>query len=296
MDRLTAIKVFLTVAECGSFTATADKLELSRPMVSRYIALMEEWLNVRLFQRTTRHVKLTDAGEQAVRFCQQIAYLADEVEQDVAAQTGELRGVLRLTCSTSFGTSHLVQAVNRFLALHPKLQIQLDLSERSVNLVEERIDLAIRITNSPDPALFARPLASCHSLFVASPTYLAQFGEPTQPEMLAQHRCLAHAMVNKTAWKMTKAGQEVSVEINSAFTTNDALALLQAVLNDGGIAMLPKFLVDDYLAQGKLKTVLSDWQPPALTIYALYPSRHRLPIAVRTFLDFLVETFAEKDW
>ena len=129
MDKLTAIKVFLTVAETGSFTATAEQLEISKPMISRYVALMEEWLNARLFQRSTRKVALTDTGEQAVLFCQRIANLTAEMEQEMMAQQGELRGVLRVTSSQTFGTYHLVQMVNRFLQLHPKLNIQLLLND-----------------------------------------------------------------------------------------------------------------------------------------------------------------------
>ena len=187
MDKLTAIKVFLTVAETGSFTATAERLEISKPMISRYVALMEEWLNARLFQRSTRKVALTEAGEQAVLFCQKIANLTAEMEQEMMAQQGELRGMLHVTSSQTFGAYHLVQTVNRFLQLHPKLNIQLLLNDQQMDLISERIDLAIRITNTPDPNFIARKLADCHSLLVATPDYLAQFGTPKQPDALYQH-------------------------------------------------------------------------------------------------------------
>ncbi len=296
MDKLTAIKVFLTVAETGSFTETADRLEISKPMITRYVALMEEWLNARLFQRTTRKVSLTDAGEQAVIFCQKFANLREEMEQDFAAQAGELRGTLRIACNNSFGSSHLALAVNEFLLAHPKLQVQFVLSDDTVNLVEERIDLAIRITNNPDPNAVARKLGSCHSLLVASPTYLARFGSPTHPEELEHHRYLSHSRVNRREWKFTQGEKEISLELTSQFTSNDTTALFNFTLAHGGIAMLPKYMVDEPLNTGLLKTVMPDWQLPVYNIYAMYPSRHKLPLSVRALLDFLVAKFSGQDW
>lgn len=296
MDKLTAIKVFLSVAETGSFTATAERLEISKPMISRYVALMEEWLNARLFQRSTRKVALTDAGEQAVLFCQRIANLTAEMEQEIMAQQGELRGVLRVTSSQTFGTYHLVQMVNRFLQLHPKLNIQLLLNDQTMDLISERIDLAIRITNTPDPNFIARKLADCHSLLVATPDYLAQFGTPTLPENLYQHHYLSHHNINRKAWKCTQGEREVLLDLNSRFTTNDTQALLNAVLDGNGIAMLPKYMLETELQQGKLQAVLTDWQLPTFSIYAMYPSREKLPLAVRKLIDFLVESFEGKAW
>ncbi|MDG6410765.1 LysR family transcriptional regulator [Glaesserella parasuis] len=296
MDKLTAIKVFLTVAETGSFTATAEQLEISKPMISRYVALMEEWLNARLFQRSTRKVALTDAGEQAVLFCQRIANLTAEMEQEMMAQQSELRGALRVTSSQTFGTYHLVQMVNRFLQLHPKLNIHLLLNDQQMDLISERIDLAIRITNTPDPNFIARKLADCHSLLVATPDYLAQFGTPKHPEDLYQHHYLSHHNINRKAWKCTQGEREVLLDLNSRFTTNDTQALLNAVLDGNGIAMLPKYMLETELQQGKLQAVLPDWQLPTFSIYAIYPSRDKLPLAVRKLIDFLVESFEGKAW
>lgn len=296
MDRITAIHVFLTVAETGSFTQTAECLDISKPMISRYVSLMEDWLNARLLQRTTRKVSLTEAGEQAIVFCRQIVNRQQEMEQELAAQSGELRGGLRLASSNSFGVGHLVQAINNFMVRHPKLNIQLLLSDTTLNLVEERIDLAVRITNSPDPNLVARKLTACHSVLVATPEYLAKAGEPVTPDELVNHRYLAHANINRKIWKFKRNGQETQLELTSRFTTNDTLALLQAVQGHNGIAMLPRYLVNEQLQSGTLKAVITNWQLPEFDIYALYPTRHKLPLAVRSLIDFLVEWFAEKDW
>lgn len=296
MDRIEAMNIFLTVVETGSFTATADRLDLSRPMVTRAVALVEEWFNARLLQRTTRRVSLTSAGERAVAHCQKMVDLAAEIEQDILAQQGELQGSLRIASNSSFGSTHLLLAIKDFLQRHPKLNIQFQLSDQSVNLIDERIDLAIRFTNQPDPNLIARPLATCHSLLVASPEYLAQKGVPQAPQDLAAHVYLAHANINRKEWKFYQNEREISLELTSQFTTNDTSALLNLTLAGGGIAMLPKYLLNEHLASQQLVSILTDWQLPTYQIYALYSSRHRLPLTIRTLVDFLVERFRGVNW
>ena len=296
MDRIEAMNIFLTVVETGSFTATADRLDLSRPMVTRAVALVEEWFNARLLQRTTRRVSLTSAGERAVTHCQKMVDLAAEIEQDILAQQGELQGSLRIASNSSFGSTHLLLAIKDFLQRHPKLNIQFQLSDQSVNLIDERIDLAIRFTNQPDPNLIARPLATCHSLLVASPGYLAQKGVPQAPQDLAEHIYLAHANINRKEWKFYQNEREISLELTSQFTTNDTGALLNLTLAGGGIAMLPKYLLNEHLASQQLVPILTDWQLPTYQIYALYSSRHKLPLTIRTLVDFLVERFRGVNW
>lgn len=296
MDRILAIKVFLTVVETGSFTAAAERLDLSKPMVTRAVAMLEEWVKARLLQRTTRKVSLTEAGEQAVEYCQKIANLTDDIEQDFLARSGELSGTLRIASNPSFGGSHLLSAIQDFMALHPKLNIQLQLSDHKVDLIESRIDLAVRFTNNVELGLVARPLNQSRSLLVASPDYLAKQGKPETPQELADHRYLSHANVNRREWRFYRDNQETVLELVSPFCVNDTNALLNAVLNGSGIAMLPKYMLNRPLAEGKLKAVLTDWQLPVYTLYAVYPTRHRLPLSVRALLDFLVERFAGEDW
>ncbi|WP_427834640.1 LysR family transcriptional regulator [Actinobacillus pleuropneumoniae] len=297
MDRITAIQVFLTVAETGSFTATAERLDLSRPKVTRAVALMEEWFNARLLQRTTRHVSLTDAGEQAVEYCKKMTELTSAIEQDFLTQRGELRGSLRIASNAAFGSTHLLNAIRTFLAKHPKLNIQLILADNTVNLVEEGIDLAVRFTNNPDPNVVARPLFTCHSLLVATPAYLARHGTIHSPQELANHRYLAHANVNRKEWTFIKDEQETVLELTSQLTINDTGALLNFTLADGGIAMLPKYFIEQQLKNNQLQIVLPDWQMPIYQVYAVYPSRRQLPKTVRSFVDFLVEEFEGKgDW
>ena len=296
MDRLTALQVFTEVAACGSFTAAADHLDMSRPMVTRYVTELEQWLGSRLLQRTTRRVTLTDAGEQCLRRGEQMIALMQDVEAETASRDGELRGQLRITSSSSFGTSHLASAIVEFLGLHALLKIDLKISETAVNLVEERIDLAIRISSEPDPLLIARPLARCDSVLVASPAYIARHSAPLRPQDLAQHVCLSHANVGKSVWTFTRGTDAAQVSVASRYSANDASILLHASLANGGIALLPTYLVNDYLTSGALKIVLAEWQPPWMTIYALYPSRRHLSPAVRALLDFLVIRFSVTPW
>ena len=297
MDRLTAMQVFAEVATSGSFTATADKLDMSRAMVTRYVAELEQWLGARLLQRTTRSVTLTDAGETCLRRSQQMLALMENVEEETATSSGgELRGQLRLTCSMSVGYAHVAAVLSDFLTLHPQLKIDLNASEGALNLVDARIDLAIRISAQPDPMLIARPLARCDSLLVAAPSYLQRHGAPTLPQDLAQHRCLSHANFGKSVWHLARGNESEKVSVVSPFSANESTALMKAAIAGGGIAMLPTYLANPNVAMGALQVVLPDWQVPALTIYALYPSRRNLSPAVRALLDYLVGRFETVPW
>ncbi|MDZ7862531.1 LysR family transcriptional regulator [Acidovorax sp.] len=297
MDRLTAMRVFVEVATSGSFSATADRLDMSRAMVTRYVGEMEQWLQARLLQRTTRSVTLTDAGEACLRRCQQMLALVEDIEEETTATgEGELRGQLRLTCSVSFAYAQLGAAIADFLALHPLLKIDLDASEGALNLVERRIDLAIRISSGPDPMLIARPLARCDSVLVASPAYLARHGVPALPADLERHRCLSYANFGRSVWELARGGETARVAVSSHFSANEATTLLRAALAGGGIALQPTYLANPHIASGELAAVLPDWGLPVMAINALYTSRRHQSPAVRALLDFLVARFAGAPW
>jgi DNA-binding transcriptional LysR family regulator len=296
MDRITAMRVFAEVATSGSFSATADKLDMSRAMVTRYVSEMENWLQARLLQRTTRRVTLTDAGEQALRRSQQMLELASAVEEETASGSGTLRGQLRLTASMSFGHAHLAAAIAEFLAVHPQLAVDLQVGDSTVNLVEARIDLAIRISSEPDPMLIGRPLVACESVLVASPQYIQTHGMPQHPSELTQHRCLSHANVGKSLWKLSRQAEVLEVSVRSPFSANEATVLLNAALAHAGIGLQPTYLVNTYLRSGQLVQVLPEWQVPAMTVYALYASRRHLSPAVRALVDHLAEHFKQAPW
>ena len=296
MDRLTAMQVFVEVAHSGSFSATADKLDMSRAMVTRYVGELEQWLGARLLQRTTRSVTLTAAGDNRLRRSQQMLAPVQDVEEETQSHDGALRGQLRITCSMSFAYAQMAAAVVDFLQLHPQLKIDLNASEGALNLVEARIDLAIRISAEPDPALIGRVLAPCTSVLVASPAYLAAHGVPQLPADLATHRCLSYANFGKSVWTFSRGDDHARVSVGSYFSANEATALLQGVLAGGGIALQPSYLANPHLQDGSLQVVLPDWKVPDMAIYALYPSRKHLSPAVRALLDFLVERFAQVPW
>ena len=296
MDRLTAMRVFADVAQTGSFTASADRLEMSRAMVTRYVGEMEQWLGARLLQRTTRRVSVTDAGEQSLRYCLQMLELVNGVEQDIAPADGVLRGQLRVTSSMSFAHAHLAAAISDFLGLHPQLKVDLVVGDTALNLVEARIDLAVRISNDPTPSLIARRLASCESVLVASPAYLKAHGTPQQPADLAQHRCVGYANFGRSTWRLQRRKDVQEVTVPTRFTANEATVLLQAVVAGAGIALQPTYQANAAIARGELVPVLRDWQAPMLTVNALYPSRKNLSPAVRALLDFLVARFATARW
>jgi DNA-binding transcriptional LysR family regulator len=296
MDRLTAMQVFVEVATSGSFSATADKLDMSRAMVTRYVGEMERWLAARLLQRTTRSVTLTDAGENCLRRCQQMLALMEDVEEESSGHDGQLRGQLRITCSVSLCYAQLAAAIVDFLRSHPQLKIDLNASEGALNLIEARIDLAIRISAAPDPTLIGRILAPCSSVLVASPAYLARYGNPQIPHDLSAHRCVSYANFGKSIWRLNRGEETVQVSVGSYFSANEATALLQACLAGGGIALQPTYLANPHLRAGRLQQVLPEWRLPDMSIYALYPSRKHLSPAVRALLDYLVEWFAGIPW
>ena len=296
MDRLIAIQVFTEVAKSGSFTATADKLDMSRAMVTRYVSELEQWLGARLLQRTTRRVTLTDAGENCLRRSEQMMALMENMEEETGSHEGELRGQLRVTCSTSFAYAQIAAAIVDFLKRYPQLKIDLNISEGALNLVDARIDLAIRISAEPDPSLIGRVLAPCSSVLVASPAYLRAHGMPLTPAELAAHRGLSYANFGKSVWTLRRGEELVSVRISSYFSANEATALLCAALAGGGIALQPVYLAKPHLEDGSLQVVLPEWQLPDMSIYALYPSRKHLSPAVRALLDFLAERFANRTW
>jgi DNA-binding transcriptional LysR family regulator len=296
MDRLTAMQVFVEVAKSGSFSATADKLEMSRAMVTRYVAELEQWLGARLLQRTTRSVTLTGAGENCLRRSQQMLALMENVEEESSSHGNALRGQLRITCSMSFAYAQMAAAVVDFLKQHPQLKIDLNASEGALNLIESRIDMAIRISAEPDPSLIGRILAPCHSVLVASPAYLAQHGVPQTPADLATHRCLSYANFGKSVWTLQRGAETSEVRVASHFSANEATALLWAARASGGIALQPTYQANMHLRDGSLQLVLPDWTLPDMAIYALYPSRKHLSPAVRALLDYLVDRFATLPW
>lgn len=293
MDRLTALHVFTEVAERGSLTQAAEALDMSRAMVSRYLESLEHSLGARLLHRTTRRVSLTDAGADALPRAKHMLAQMQELQAQASQRRHTPQGKLRMTASTSLAQAFLAQVVADFLGLYPETQIELLSVERTVNLVEERIDLAVRIGNQLDDGLLARRLGVCRSVVVAAPTYLKRYGAPGQPEDLRQHRCLTHAFVGRTEFTLHRAGQTLKVPVSGPLQSNEAAVTRAAALAGAGIALLPTYFVGADLASGSLQHLLPDWEPEPLAIHAVYLSRQHQPLLLRTLLDHLSQRFGD---
>jgi len=306
MDRLTAMQVFVTVVDSGSQSAAALQLDLSRPVVSRHLAELEEWVGARLLHRTTRRLSLTAAGSEVLARCRQMLNAAAELQQSVSSAQQQPKGLLRITSSTSFGPQ-LARAVAEFVRRYPEVAVDLVILDRTVKLVEERIDLAIRITNRLDPHLIARKLAICRSTVCATPAYLRQQGTPTEVEQLALHQCLTHSYVGKSLWTFTlkekyrhggmrgetSAEDQRSVAVSGNISANEAVVLLHAALAGAGIAHLPAYTAAPYIEAGSLVALLPHYEPQVLDIYGVYASRKHITPALRAMLDFLAERLAD---
>jgi len=294
VDRLLAMRVFVEVAERSSLTQAAEVLNMSRAMVSRYLESVERWLGARLLQRTTRRVSLTEAGAEALLRCRQMLELAREAEAAAGEQRLMPRGRLRVTASASLAQSRLAGAMAAFLALYPDCEVELVVLERAVNLVEERIDLAVRISNQLDPQLVARPLGRFSSVLCAAPSYLAAAPQLTRADDLRLHRCVTHAYVNRNDYALQHQGQWLRVPVHSVLQSNDAGVMRSAALAGAGLAILPGYLVDKDLREGRLMQVLPDHEPEAHAIHGVYLSRQYQPLALRLLLDFLADRFGRE--
>lgn len=297
MDRIVAARVFLTIVERGSLIGAATSLGMSRAMVTRYLAQMEDWAGARLLHRSTRKLGLTAAGENTVLRCREIIDICERVPMAADTEVAQPRGFLRIACSQSLGQSVLADAVTQYMRRYPRTRIDLQIGNTMLNLVESRIDLAVRITNELDPNLIARPLAGCASLVCAAPAYLAERGTPLTPAELNAHNCLTYSYFGNSLWQFERDGDTLSVPVSGNLSANDSVVLLQAAVAGAGIALQPAFSALPLIASGALVALLPQYQPQQMGIHALYTSRQHLPATLRTMLDFLVQWFdADGAW
>lgn len=294
MDRITAAAVFIRIVEGGSLAAAAGSLGMSRAMVTRYLAEMEQWAGARLLHRTTRRLSLTHAGEQTLTRCRQLLAVAEGVPEVVSPHTAPVQGLVRLACAQSLAQEVLAPAVVEFLRQHPLAGIDLHIDSRAVNLVEERIDLAVRISNNLDPNLIARQLGDCPSVVCAAPAYLARRGTPLRPEELAEHNCLTYSWFGSSLWTFTHvAGEPFSVPVTGNLSANESHVLLAAAVQGGGVTQQPLYAVRHLLAAGKLVALLADHQPQRMGIHAVFQSRRQMSPVLRALIDFLADWFEQ---
>jgi DNA-binding transcriptional LysR family regulator len=296
-DILTGMRVLTTVVDSGSFAKAAEKLDLSRGMTSRYLAQIEAHLGVRLLNRTTRRLSLTEAGNDYYQRSRQVLALVEEAEQAATQETAEPRGTLRINASVSFGTRHLGPAIGAYLQRHPKVRADLTLNDRFVDLVEEGFDVAVRIAPRIDPGLVTRPITRARLVACASPAYLREQGTPRSPSDLATHNCLTYAYAgDRHEWRFTRGAREQRVSVTGNLHGNNGDILCCAAADGLGIIVQPTFLVYELLREKRLVRILEEWETEGSTIYAVYPSRQFLTPKVRSFIDFLVERFGDNPY
>lgn len=292
MDPLDGIAAFARVVGSGSFSAAARRLNISKSAVSAHVQRLEERLGVRLLNRTTRRLSLTEAGAAYYRHCARILIEAEAAEQAASALQREPRGTLRISAPDSFGWMHVAPAVPPFLKRYPDLTIDINLSPAHVNLVDEGLDLAIRIGILEDSALVVRRLAPSRIVLCAAPAYLDEHGTPRMPADLAGHNCLcADLLTWGDEWRLAGKGGEVRVTVGGSFRSNNAEMLRVAALDGVGIAALPTWVVAGELRSGMLRRVLTAWEAPVSTIYAVYPGNRLMSMKVRAFVDHLARRF-----
>ncbi len=294
MDRIDAMQAFVAVADLQGFAPAARKLGLSASNVTRLIAALEQRLGARLLQRTTRQVALTDAGARYLERARRI--LADVEEAEGSARDERTRpgGRLVISAPIGFGRRHVSPVVTAYLKRYPEVSVDLRLSDRMINLVEEGTDLAIRIGHLPDSALVARHVGEMRRIVVASPDYLARRGEPKTPAAFASHDTIQFgAMTAAPDWRFVDHGREVRIATAPRFSTNSADAAIQYAEAGGGLTRVLAYQAAESLKAQRLQIVLAAFEQPALPIHIVYPTSRLLSAKVRTFIDLVIET---ADW
>jgi len=279
MDKLRSMEIFVAVADSGSFTGAAARLEISAVMVGKYISQLESTLNVRLLDRTTRRQSLTEAGRVYVEECRRVLEQVVAAEASVERLRAAPSGTLRISAPTSFGACVVAPAVATFLQRYPDVRVELDLSNRVVNLLEEGFDLAVRIGDLRDNDLVAKLLCQYRMAICASPDYLARYGVPKTPADLSVHRCLSHMIwTARTEWHLTGYEAETPWRRDPVLACNDGLGLKMAAIAGAGLLLQPEILLNEDIRDGRLVRVLDDWLPAPRPVTLLYrQDLHPLP-------------------
>jgi DNA-binding transcriptional LysR family regulator len=295
MDRFADIEALVAVVEAGSFSAAGERLGVAKSVVSRRVSQLEQRLGSRLLHRTTRRLTLTDAGRQFYQRAVQILSDLEDAEQGAAFDASGLRGSLKLAAPLSFGLAHLSGALTEFLEQHPAIELNLDLNDRSVNLVEEGFDLAIRIGELEDSTLIARRLGTSRTVTAASAAYLARYGTPRHPDDLHRHVGLQYTNLSyRRQWRYTAAdGRTLHAQPQLRMRANNGEALACAAVAGIGITAGPTFILGQYLREGTLQRILADFEQPANGIYAVTPPGRLVPRRVEMFIAYLANRFGD---
>lgn len=297
MDTLSNIKAFVQVVEAGSFALAAERLNISRAMVSKHVQQLEDRLGVRLLHRTTRRLSLTEAGTAYYERCGAVLDALDEADVAAAQLALTPKGTLKVNAPVAFGTRHLYPAIAEYLRSYPEVKLDLTLQDEQVDLVKEGVDMALRVGQLGDSSLVARRLAPARLAVCGSPDYFAKYGVPRTPEDLKRHNCLGYAYSEfPETWHFTGRDGEHAIQISGNMRANNGEVLRAAAIDGLGIALQPTFIVGDDLKAGTLQAVLSHYTPEEFSIYAVYPSRRHQSVKLRMFIDFLINRFGPEPY
>lgn len=292
MDRLQAMRVFTTVVETGSFTRAAEQLHLSATAASRHVAELEKHLGAQLLQRSTRRLNLTEIGTNYYDRCRTILADVEEAEVQAATSESQPRGMLRISLPTSFGIQYIAPAIPEFCKRYPDLHLELSFSDRIVDLVEEGIDMAVRITRDLKTNLVARKLAPVRMVCCTSPAYLERYGTPRHPDDLRQHNCLTYSY-SPNVWEFVREGREYHVQVKGRIGSNSGDMNRLAAVSGLGIDTLPIFLIYDELRSGKLVPILEEYLIPPINVYAVYLPAARRAARIKAMVEHLWDTLGQ---
>ncbi len=288
LQRLSDMAIFARVVESGSFTQAAIALGMSKGAVSKAIARLEQHLAVRLLQRTTRQLKLSSEGQAFFVYCQQVVRQADQAEHHLAELRDEPIGSIRISVAVTYGSKVIAPLIPELLQRYPKLQLELDLNDKMVDLVADEVDLAIRFGKLPSSSLIARPLTHLPIVLVASPAYLATHGVPQHPSDLVHHACISTGSGGpETSWEFLDKGQVLKVPANGPFYTNSNRAAKPTVLSGLGLMFVTRYQVEEELQSGMLVSVLPDYMPKPLPVHLVYPHRTHMKAGLKLVLQYL---------
>ena len=295
MDRFLEMQTFNAVVDAGSFVKAAEALNMSKAAVSRYVVDMETRLGVRLLHRTTRRLSLTDEGQVFYGRSKELLAELEEAEDEITSRSDAASGLLRINAPFTFGILHLAPLWGEFMALHPKVRLDVTLADRLVDLVEEGYDLAIRIATLENSSLVSRKLASTRTVLCASPQYLKLHGTPKHPDELAQHAVISYSYLSTgDEWRFTGPEGPVNVKTKPCMHTNSGDTCRAAALAHQGVILQPNFLVGKDLTEGSLLELMPQYRSIEFGIYAVYPTRKHVSAKVRAMIDFLANHFAEQ--
>lgn len=292
MNNLTGMMVFAQVVQSGSFSKAAEVLGMSKSSVSKKVSFLEDRLGVRLLNRTTRKLSLTEVGRVFFERCERIMSEAEEAELAITRLQDEPRGQLKISAPVSFGVKHLGNPMAQFMSRYGDLNVELSLNDRFIDIVDEGFDLALRIGRLSDSSLIARKVGSSRLMLCASPDYWVQHGKPSHPSELETYNCLSYTLARDAGhWLFQEKGKEFSVKATGAIKANNGDIVSDLAVAGAGVLLSPAFIVGRDIAQGNLEVALEEYEVEPINIYAVYPHNRHLSAKVRLFVDFLKEWF-----